>query len=118
MIQQMPQSEGNTLGFKAIGTIEQEDYKVLNEAVQAAIDESGDVNLLMDLTEFKWEKFTAWDDDMHFGHEYRKKIVRMAIVGDHGWEKLIAKMAEPFYAQDAKYFPSDDADAAWAWIKE
>ncbi len=117
MIQEMSQSEGKALGFKAIGTVEQADYEGLNKAVQAAIDEFGDVNLLMDLTEFKWEKFTAWDDDMRFGHEYRKKIVRMAIVGDHGWEKLIAKMAEPFYAQDAKYFTSDDADAAWSWIK-
>jgi hypothetical protein len=29
--------------------------------VKAAIDKNGSINLLLDLTQFKWEKVDAWD---------------------------------------------------------
>jgi hypothetical protein len=51
------------------GTVTQEDYPALTPAVQAAVDEFGGVNLVLDLTHLTWERFTAWDDDMRFGRE-------------------------------------------------
>jgi hypothetical protein len=117
MIQQLPESSGNVLGFKMIGTIDQDDYKVLMPAMEAAVEESGSVSLLCDLTEFKWEKVTAWDDDMRFGREFRDKMEKMAIIGDRKWEEWLVKLAEPFYAKDAKYFDSDAVDEAWEWVR-
>ena len=66
---------------------------------------------------FKWEKVNAWGADLKFGHDYRKKIKKMAIVGDKKWEELIAKVADPFYSVEAKFFMIDDIKEAWAWIK-
>jgi hypothetical protein len=118
MIQQLPGSSGNALGFKMIGTIEQDDYDVLVPAMEAAADEFGTVRLLCDLTEFHWEKASAWDDDMRFGREFRDKIEKMAIIGDRKWEEWLVKLAEPFYAKDAKYFDADESSAAWEWLRE
>jgi hypothetical protein len=117
MIEKMSGSAGDTLGFKASGTIVQDDYPVLTSAAQAAVDEYGEINLVLDLTDLKWEKFTAWDDDMRFGREYRDKIERMAIVGDGTFEKLLAKLADPFYADEARYFTPEQIDEAWAWAR-
>ena len=38
----------------------------------------------------------------------------MAIVGDKGWEKHLTKVAQPYYAKEAKYFDTDDD--AWSWL--
>ena len=74
--------------------------------------------MLMDMEEFEGEEVKAWSADLKFGHEFRKNIDKMAIVGDKKWEKLMAHLAKLFYAHDAKYFHTVDRDAAWAWLRE
>jgi hypothetical protein len=54
---------------------------------------------------------------MKFGRDYHKKIEKMAIVGDKKWQEWLTKVAEPFYAVEAKFFSPDDIDDAWAWVK-
>lgn len=117
MIEKLDGSSEHALGFRVIGKIKKDDYDELVPAVEAVVARAGSVNLLLDMTEFKWEAISAWGADMRFGHDYRKKIGKMAIVGDKRWEKWLAKAAAPFYADEAKYFTSADIDAAWAWVR-
>lgn len=107
-------TRGKNLAFSVSGEVTKEDYDVLTPAVAEAIDEHGSVNLLIDLTEFRWEKVSAWGSDLEFGHRYHEKIDRLALVGDKTWERHLAHMAAPFYTKAAAYF--EDADAAWAWL--
>jgi hypothetical protein len=107
-------STGNTLGFHVSGDVTKADYDVLTPAVAAAVDQHGSVNLMLDLTDFHWEKVSAWGADLHFGHEYHDKIARLAIVGDRKWEEHLTHICTPFYAKDAKYF--EDDTAAWTWL--
>ena len=44
--------------------------------------------------------------------------VGMAIVGDKKWEAWLTKLADPFFAGDAKYYHSADVQDAWAWLRE
>ncbi len=118
MIEQLEQSAGKTVGFKVSGTIDKGDYKVLADGVQALVDQVGDVNVLLDVTDFHWEKVSAWGADLKFGHDYHKKIAKMAIVGDKKWEKWASHLAAPFYAREAKYFDAEVAESAWEWAKE
>ena len=85
MIEQLEQSSDNTLGYKVSGTVVKDDYEVLTREVQALVERVGDINVLLDLTKFRWEKVSAWGADFKFGHDYHKKITRMAIVGDKKW---------------------------------
>ena len=118
MIEKMSESKGNVLGFKAIGTVTKADYNVLVPEVQALINEEGSISLLLDLTQFKWEDIEAWGSDINFGRTYREKIDKIAIIGDKTWEKWITILADPFYSQEARFFYSEDIDAAWKWLKE
>lgn len=109
-----PRTSGKNLAFAVAGDITKEDYDVLMPVVAQAIDEHGSVNLLLDLTDFRWEKVSAWGADLEFGHRYHEKIERMALVGNKAWERHLAHICAPFYTKQAAYF--EDADAAWAWL--
>ncbi|MCK8607898.1 STAS/SEC14 domain-containing protein [Agromyces sp. C10] len=85
----------------------------MTPAVEAAVEEHGEVKLMLDLTDFRWEKVGAWGADLRFGHEFHEKVARMAIVGHKKWEERLAHLA--FYAREAAYF--EDPDAAWAWLR-
>jgi hypothetical protein len=115
MITQLDQSGGKVLGFAASGDVTKDDFAVLLPTVEKAISEYGSISLLLDLRDFHWEKVDAWASDMRFGRELHDKIERMAIVGDHTWQKHLARLAQPFYAKEAKYF--EQADPGWAWVK-
>ncbi|MGD2078458.1 MAG: STAS/SEC14 domain-containing protein [Chloroflexota bacterium] len=118
MIEKMEQSSGNVLGYKVAGTVTKSDYDVLTPEVESVVEQEGDVSLLLDMTEFKWEKVSAWGRDMKFGKRFHEQVSKMAIVGDKRWEKWLADVASPFYAQEAQYFASDERDAAWDWLRE
>lgn len=116
MISKLPRSQDAVLGFATSGDITKEDYtNTLVPDVQQAVDTYGTICVLLDMSDFHWEKAEAWSDDLHFGKTYHQAIVRMAIVGDHTWEKALAKAAAPWYAQEAQYFT--DINEAWGWLE-
>lgn len=115
MLETMEKSSGNVIGFKMIGDVTKTDYATLDPAVEAAVEKYGSVNLLLDLTQFHWEKATAWASDIEFGHTYKDKIDKMAMVSHAKWVKHLAKLAEPFYAKEIRTFESDDD--AWEWLQ-
>jgi len=114
MIETTEKSSGDTLGYKASGDITKADYQTLEPAVEAAIQKYGSVKLLFDLTDFKWEKVSAWGDDLNFGKQYKDSVEKMALVGDAKWEKHMTRVAGPLYAKEAKYF--ENVDDAWDWL--
>ena len=59
------------------------------------------------------EKATAWGSDLHFGHTYKDRIEKLAMVSRATWVKHLAKLAEPFYAKEIKTFESDDDVCNW-----
>ncbi len=114
MLETMDKSSGSTLGFKLIGTVTKADYSTLDPAVEAAIKQHGTINLLLDLSQFHWEKASAWSSDLDFGKTYKNSIDKMALVSGAKWVKHMAKLAEPFYAKDVKSF--ETVDDAWEWL--
>jgi hypothetical protein len=118
MFEKMNESTGNVAGYRVVGKITKDDYKTLVPEVEALIEQEGNIRLLLDMEQFKGEEVKAWGADLNFGREFHKKIDRLAIVGDKRWEKWLTALADPFYAQEAKYFKTDDRDAAWSWLRE
>ena len=115
MISESDRSHGDTIGFTISGDVAKADYEILVPKVAEVVATEGHVNLVCDLSDFRWEKVSAWGADMRFGHEFKHKTQRMAVIGDSAFEKFIIELASSFYAQEAKFFT--DADAAWAWAE-
>ena len=119
MIEKLAENSGNVVGYKAIGTITASDYQKLEPEFKALVEKEGNVRVLIDMSEFKWEKMEAWLQDLKFGFEFHHEIQKMAVVGDKGWEKWMTELAcKPFYAHNAKFFHTADIDKAWAWLRE
>ena len=111
-------SQGNILAYEAIGDITKEDYDQLEPEVKILAEEHGEVRMLIDMTQFHWEKISAWGADWHFGREFHDVISKMAIVGDKKWEKWLTKLAAPFYAKEARFFYPHQMDEAFTWLRE
>jgi len=58
-----------------IGNITAEDYKKMEPEVKALVEKEGNIRLMFDMTDFKWEKIEAWLPDLKFGHEFNKKLM-------------------------------------------
>lgn len=115
MITELNRSSGNCIGIAVSGDVTKADYDVLIPLVEGVVHDHGTVNLLCDMRDFHWEKASAWGSDLHFGREFKDKTTKMAVVGDSGFDHLVAQLAKPFYAQNVKYFT--DENQAWAWLK-
>lgn len=118
MIKKLDNSHDNIIGYAAIGSITKDDYHVMVPEVEALAKEYGTIHMLIDMSQFKWEKISAWGADLRFGREFRKNIGKLAIVGDKRWEKWLAKLASPFYAHESKFFHTDEMGAAWQWLDD
>jgi len=117
MIEKLRESAGNVIGFKLIGDITKADYEVLVPEVEALVQQGEKARLLLDMTEFNWEKVEAWGADLKFGHDFHNKVEKMAIVGDKKWDQWLTNLAAPFYAREVKYYHSDDIERAWDWLR-
>lgn len=117
MFEVMSESAGNIIGVRMQGTLHKADYAELAPKVEALAEQFDDIRMLCDLGEFKMEAPDAFAADLKFGKEFHKKIAKMAIVGDKRWEEWLTKLATPFYAKEARYFHTNEMDAAWAWVK-
>ena len=118
MIEQLPQSSDNVLGFKMSGKLHDEDYKTFVPTVDAAAQKHGKVRLLAQFHDFHgWDAKALWDD-IKFSTTHCTKIEKIALVGEKKWEQWMAKVCKPFTMAKIEYFDASQTDAAWAWLRE
>jgi len=119
MLEKLSESSGSVIGYKVVGKVTAVDYQQLNPEIQSLVEQyNDDVCLLLDLQEFAGEEVRAWLPDLKFRHSFRDKIDKMAIVGDKRWQKWLTALADPFFADEAKFFPPKETAQAWAWLHE
>src|SRR2546421_4818176 len=118
MIEQLPASSENVLGFKMSGKLHDEDYKTFVPVIDAAVAKEGKVRLLAQFEDFHgWDLHALWDD-VKFATTHCTKIERIALVGDRKWEQWMAKVCKPFTLAKLEYFDATDLAAARAWLEQ
>ena len=117
MIEPLPRSKGDVLGFKLSGKLHDEDYKVFVPAIDAVLASQPKVRLLALMHDFQgWDMHALWDD-IKFAATHMTKVERIALVGDKSWEKWMAAICKPFTMATVKYFDADKLDEAWQWVE-
>ncbi len=102
--------------LKMIGKLTHEDYETFVPILDKALKEAKglEVDMLVDMTEFKgWKMRAAWDD-MVFGLKHRKQFDKLAIVGKKKWEEVATKMMAPLMKGKIKFFK--DKAKALRWL--
>jgi hypothetical protein len=97
------------------GKLTHEDYKVFVPMIDKALKKAKglEVDMLVDMRQFKgWEMLAAWDD-MKFGLKHRNSFSKMAIIGNKKWEELSTKMMDHMMGGESKFFKSREKALAW-----
>jgi hypothetical protein len=110
-------SPENVLAFRAVGTIEKDDYEtVLDPAVHAMLDERDELRLVYVLGEaFEGYSFGAGWEDAKFGIGHLTKWKRCAVVSDRDWVRHMIGMFGWMMPGDIKMFAEDQVDDAIGW---
>jgi hypothetical protein len=114
MLSTIERSTDQILGYTISGDMTKADYQTLVPAMSAVIAAQGSVSVLFDLTDFQWQKITAWGSGVNFGQQLQGKIDKMAIVSDKKWEHHLTKLAKPLDVKESQFFETDDD--AWSWL--
>jgi hypothetical protein len=121
MIERLTDMPPGTLGFRAVGEIEREDYeRVLGPELQRALEAGTGLRTLYvveDLDEI--EPGALWDDaklGFNLGIRERQAWVRSAIVTDIEWMARATKLFAWMIPGEARVFPIAELDQAKAWV--
>ena len=118
MLEEIPVNEPDIYAIRARGRLTHEDYARWIPRIEALLQERRPISLLVELVDFQgWEREAVWDD-LRFGLEHDADLRRIAIVGEHGWQKLLVKLIRPFFTAELRYFDREEIDRAWAWLRE
>jgi hypothetical protein len=118
MVDQLPRSKGNILGFLMSGRLHDRDYAQFVPIIESAVDEFGKVRLLAQFHDFHgWDPHALWDD-IKFSSRHCHDVERIALVGDKKWEHWMAGVCKPFTKATIQYFDVADEERAWAWLEE
>jgi len=121
MIERLAGMPPGTVGFRAQGEIEREDYeKVLVPELRRALERGGGLRTLYvieDLDEI--EPGALWDDaklGFNLGVRHHEAWVRSAIVTDTAWMARATKLFAWMIPGEARVFPLAELDQAKTWV--
>jgi hypothetical protein len=121
MIERLAGMPPGTVGFRAGGEIEREDYeKVLVPELRRALERGGGLRTLYvieDLDEI--EPGALWADaklGFDLGVRHHEAWVRSAIVTDIEWMARATKLFAWMIPGEARVFPLAELDQAKAWV--
>jgi hypothetical protein len=121
MIERLADMPPGTIGFRAAGEIEREDYdEVLVPELSRMVEAGGGLRTLYvieDLDEI--EPGALWADTklgFDLGVRHHDAWVRSAIVTDIDWMARATKLFAWMIPGEARVFALDELDAAKAWV--
>jgi hypothetical protein len=108
--------EAKVLEVKASGKLTKEDYEHFEPAVSGLIEASGKIKILFVMHDFHgWDLGAVWED-IKFATRHCRDIERIAMVGEHTWEKWMAAICKPFTMSSIRYFDAEEEEAAREWL--
>ena len=121
MIERLTDMPPGTIGFRAAGEIEREDYdEVLVPELRRALEAGGGLRtlyLIEDLDEI--EPGALWADTrlgFDLGVRHHEAWIRSAIVTDIHWMARATKLFAWMIPGEARVFPRDELEQAKAWV--
>ena len=116
MVEVQERSDDKVVEVTVSGKLTEEDYGHFAPIVEAAIQRSGKLRMLVVMHDFHgWTAGALWEDVKFDWHHFRD-IERLALVGERRWEAGMAVFCKPFTTARVKYFDHSPLDEARQWI--
>jgi carbamate kinase len=119
MFELLPESTGNTIGFRVSGKLTAADYDMLLPKLDEAIAAHGKINLLVLMEDFEgWDSLDAAKADFRLGTQQYRQVERAAFVGEGKWQRRLVKIMDPLTRHiEERAFERDQLHEAWQWVK-
>ncbi len=121
MIERLKESYGGVLGFKVTGKMTDEDIKGFEPQIEFLLHERKHkpIGILADLSDMHGAELKARWDELRFLQKHTDRIARMAVVGTHGWEEVMAILTAGASVLEAetRYFEKSQMLRAWEWVR-
>ena len=120
MLRRIPDMPGGTIGFEAIGEVEDDDWeKVVEPVLRAEIADGRKVRLLYLLgRETREVEGDAMRADAGFRARHASSFERVAVVSDEDWMRPALGALSFMLPGKAKGFPVREIAAAKTWLAE
>jgi stage II sporulation SpoAA-like protein len=108
---------GQALHVQLLGRPDAGDFDDAADDLDAFLRQRDGFRLLLDLREFDgWQGLSAISGHFTLVREHAGLAQRVAVVGEHGWQKLAQRVAGRFLNAESRFFPADEFEAAQAWL--
>lgn len=104
------------VGLQVIGTLDKKDYELAMPQLEHKFREHGEINMLIELVGFTGVTPAAVWEDLKFDIKHLSDIRHLAVVGEHGWEKVMTKLTDLFMPGEARFF--ENTEDAHKWLEE
>ncbi|MCL6284801.1 STAS/SEC14 domain-containing protein [Ruegeria sp. 2012CJ41-6] len=109
---------GPCLQVKLMGKLDPEVIANAEKDLDAQIRARDGFRLLLDLSEFDgWQGLSAMVAHFSLVREHAATPERVAVVGDHAWQRAAQHLMGRFLNADSHFFDVSDIEGAKAWLK-
>ena len=120
MIEKLPESSGNAIGFRVRGKLTEADYTdLLIPEMEKAMREFPRIRVLWVMEDFQgWTVGGAWEDFL-LGLKF-SAVEKMATIIDDNWDEWITLMFKAFAAlthTELRFFKLERLAEAWDWLR-
>jgi hypothetical protein len=120
MIEKLPESSGNVLGYRIRGKLTEADYRdVLVPEMEKAMKEHPKIRVVWVMETFEgWTVGGAWED-LLLGLKFTA-VEKMATVIDESWDEWMTPLFQVFTTltrTELRFFKKERLTEAWEWIR-
>lgn len=99
------------------GKLDKDDYRMFVPLFEQLIERYGQIALLIHVADFGgWTAGALWQD-IKFDIKHYRHVSRLALVGQNGNQRWMAKVSEPFTGAEVRYFAEAELASARRWVE-
>lgn len=116
----LPESEGAIVALRVTGRLRDADYSILKEELNGRLPETGKLRMLVIMDEgFRgWTPKACFDDIAMAFSPWNRRFEKLAVISGPGLVRwFLEHFPTAIMPYEIKVFPSEELDAAWAWVR-
>ena len=121
MIEIIPFDEGNIVGFKLAGKIDDQSYHNAVNAINAALENNNKIRIYAEVVSIGGMSLDAFFDNIKTKFGYFRELDRFekeAVVSDKKWiESLVGISDAIFRSVEVRHFSFEETEEALDWVK-
>lgn len=121
MIEKLAEGGKNAFGFKVTGTLTADEIRAFEPQFElfARRKHKHPIGVLADLSAMQRSEWSARWEELQFLSKHSSHIGRVAVVGAHSWEEVMAEILSGtvLVQAETRYYLATEILHAWHWVK-